>query len=83
VVILNNVKANAPRGAKLPLIDAVVDESATSSFPIVLDVEMLTFASGRERTRSQWQNLLEKAGFRLASATALGGLSRLVGAVVA
>ena len=60
-----------------------MDESATGSFPIDMDIEMLAFASGRERTRGQWQSLLEKAGFRLVSATALGGLSGLIEAVVA
>jgi hypothetical protein len=83
VAILKNVKANAPRAAKLLLIEAIVDESATGNFPIDLDIEMLTFASGRERTRGQWQSLLEKAGFRLVSATPLGGLSGLIEAVVA
>jgi hypothetical protein len=83
VVILKRVKAGAPRGAKLLLIEAVVDESATGSFPIDLDIEMLAFASGRERTRAQWQSLLDKAGFRLVSATSLAGLSGLIEAVVA
>jgi hypothetical protein len=82
VAILKNVKAKAPRGAKLLLIEALVDEGATGSFPIDLDIEMLAFASGRERTRSQWQSLLEKAGFQLVSATSLGGLSGLIEAVV-
>ena len=83
VAILKNVKAKAPPGAKLLLIEAIVDESATGNFPIDLDIEMLAFASGRERTRSQWQSLLEKAGFRLVSMTPLAGISGLIEAVVA
>jgi hypothetical protein len=83
VAILKNLKANAPPGAKLLLIEAIVDESATGNFPIDLDIEMLAFASGRERTHGQWQRLLESAGFRLVRATPLAGLSGLVEAVAA
>lgn len=83
VAILKNLRARAPAGAKLLLVEAVVDESATGSFPIDLDIEMLAFASGRERTEPQWRSVLENAGFKLLRATPLGGLSGLVEAVVA
>jgi hypothetical protein len=83
VAILKNLRAKAPTGAKLLLIEAIVDESATGSFPIDMDIEMLVFASGRERTQLQWKSLLEEAGFKLLGATPLAGLSGLVEAVVA
>jgi hypothetical protein len=83
IAILNNLRANAPANAKLLLIEAIVDESATDAFPIDLDIEMLVFASGRERTQAQWQALLSKAGFELTRAVPLAGLSGLVEAVVA
>jgi hypothetical protein len=77
------VRANAHAGAKLLLVEAIIDESATGSFPIDLDIEMLVFANGRERTESQWRSLLDRAGFKLTRATPLGGLSGLIEAVVA
>jgi hypothetical protein len=83
VVILQHVRANAHAGAKLLLVEAIIDEGATGSFPIDLDIEMLVFANGRERTESQWRSLLDRAGFRLTRATPLGGLSGLIEAVVA
>ena len=83
IEILRNLRANAPKSAKLLLVEAIVDESATDSFPIDLDIEMLVFASGRERTQAQWQALLSKAGFKLTRAIPLGGLSGLVEATVA
>ena len=84
VTILKNLRATAPAGAKLLLIEAIIDEGATGSFAIDLDIEMLVFAAGRERTELQWRALLEKAGFRLTRATPLGGgFSGLVEAVLA
>lgn len=81
--ILKNVRAQAPAGARLLLAEAVIDESATGSFPIDLDIEMLVFASGRERTESQWRGLLEKAGFDMVQAVPLAGITGLVEGVVA
>lgn len=83
IAILNNLRANAPAGAKLLLIEAIINEGATDSFPIDLDIEMLVFAAGRERTEHQWQALLAQAGFTMTRATSLGGLSGLVEAVLA
>ena len=84
VEILRTLRAKAPANAKLLLVEAVIDESATDSFPIDMDIEMLVFASGRERTQAQWQALLSKAGFKLTHAAPLGGgLSGLVEATVA
>jgi hypothetical protein len=83
IAILKNVKAQAPKGARLLLAEAIIDESATGSFPIDLDIEMLVFASGRERTESQWRGLLKDAGFELVQAVPLAGITGLVEAVVA
>jgi hypothetical protein len=83
IAILKNVRAHAPAGARLVLAEAVIEEGATGSFPIDLDIEMLVFASGRERTESQWRSLLDEAGFRLVRATPLAGITGLVEAVVA
>jgi hypothetical protein len=83
IAIFRNLRGNAPPNAKLLLVEAIIDESATDSFPIDMDIEMLAFVHGRERTQAQWQSLLAKSGFKLTSATPLGGLSGLVEAVAA
>ena len=83
IAILKNLRANAPAGARLLLAEAVIDESATGNFPIDLDIEMLVFASGRERTESQWRGLLSSAGFEFIRATPLAGITGIVEAVVA
>jgi SAM-dependent methyltransferase len=82
VAIFKNIRAHAPAGARLVLAEAIIDESAKESFPIDLDIEMLVFASGRERTESQWRSLLDQAGFRLVQAVPLAGITGLVEAVV-
>jgi O-methyltransferase/methyltransferase family protein len=82
IAILKRLRGNAPPSAKLLLVEAIVDESATESFPIDMDIEMLVFASGRERTQAQWQALLSKAGFKFSRAVPLGGLTGLVEASV-
>jgi len=83
ISILKNVRAHAPAGARLLLAEAVIDESARNSFPIDLDIEMLVFASGRERTEIQWRSLLEAAGFELVQARPLAGITGIVEGVVA
>ncbi len=72
VKILRNLKASAPSGARLLLIEAVVDENALGGFPIDLDIEMLVFAAGRERTEAQWRNVVDAAGFQFLRAAPLG-----------
>jgi hypothetical protein len=44
---------------------------------------MLVFASGRERTETQWRGLLNNAGFEFVRATPLAGITGMVEAVVA
>jgi hypothetical protein len=83
IAILKNLRAHAPAGARLLLAEAVIDESARGSFPVDLDIEMLVFASGRERTESQWRGLLDKAGFKLVRAMPLAGITGLIEAVIA
>lgn len=81
IAILQNIGKTAPGGARLLLVEAVIDETRLGGFAVDLDVEMLTFAFGRERTAEQWRTLLEKGGFRLTNARALDGMTGLVEAV--
>ena len=65
VQILRNVhKAMHPR-ARVLLIEAVLDEGNKAAFGKMTDILMMAAAGGRERTRSQWENLLELSGFRI------------------
>lgn len=83
IAILSNIARSAPSGARLLLVEAIIDEANIAGFAVDLDIEMLAFAVGRERTAAQWRNVLEKSGFRLESARALNGMTGLVEATPA
>ncbi|MGX9791068.1 methyltransferase [Mycobacterium sp. MMS18-G62] len=65
VRVLRNVRSAIEPGGKLLLLESVLPERASSDFGMVLDLEMLIAVGGKERTRSEWTNLLGQAGFRL------------------
>jgi hypothetical protein len=43
----------------------MLPQRASSHFGMMLDLEMLVAAGGKERTRAEYANLLARAGFRL------------------
>ncbi|MFC0112388.1 methyltransferase [Kibdelosporangium aridum] len=65
VRILNNIAASATPGARLVLIEAVVPEDGQPHFSKLLDLVMLAMLTGRERSESEWRELLAKGGFAL------------------
>lgn len=62
--ILSAVHDAAPAGATLLIIENVLGGDAVDARGHVLDVIMLTFTGGRERTVEQFDVLLAGAGFR-------------------
>jgi hypothetical protein len=83
IAILKNVQEGAPRGAKLLLIEGVVDPTARDSFILDLDIEMLVMTSGRERTRTEWESMLARAGFQMARVIPTKGMSCIIEAELA
>jgi hypothetical protein len=65
LLILRNVRAAMGPQAKLLLMEMVLPQHASSHFGTMLDLEMLAIAGGKERTSSEYSNLLARAGFRL------------------
>jgi hypothetical protein len=65
LLILRNVRAAMGPQAKLLLLEMVLPEHDPAHFGTMLDLEMLVIAGGKERTRSEYSNLLARAGFRL------------------
>jgi hypothetical protein len=63
--ILAAVRQAAPARARLLIIEAIVSEAPGPDFSKVLDVIMLAVTGGRERTPSEYEALLARAGFRL------------------
>jgi ubiquinone/menaquinone biosynthesis C-methylase UbiE len=66
VSILQNIAKSAKPGAKLLLVESVIEaEKGIPSMSKVMDLNMLAMTSGRERTAAEYAELFEKAGFKL------------------
>jgi O-methyltransferase domain len=65
VRILKTIQGAAKPGAKLLVVEAIVEDSSEPQFAKTLDIWMLANLRGKERTRAEWQNLLSAGGFRL------------------
>jgi hypothetical protein len=64
--ILRNLAKSAKPGAKLLLIESVVEEDdAVPSMSKVMDLNMLVCTGGKERTAKEYAALLEQTGFKL------------------
>jgi hypothetical protein len=66
VEVLSTVRRHMPRGSTLLLLESVVPTDGSPHFAKTLDLDMMIFAGGRERTERQFATLLDRAGFRLA-----------------
>lgn len=65
VRILRTIRTAIADGGRLVLLEMVLPERADSFIGLMLDLEMLVTAGGRERTRAEYANLLWRSGFRL------------------
>ena len=63
--ILAAIRKAAKPGAKLLLIECIIPEDSKPSWPKMLDLQMLTLLSGKERTEKEYSQMLRIAGFRL------------------
>jgi hypothetical protein len=65
--ILQSVQRSAEPGARLLLIETVMPETSQEHRAYGLDILMLVFVGGKERTREEYAALLESAGFELSN----------------
>ncbi|HEY5981294.1 MAG TPA: methyltransferase [Microlunatus sp.] len=81
--ILTNVRRQMPADATLLLLESVVPPGNTPHFAKMLDLDMMIFVGGRERTERQFDTLLDRAGFRrrrvIPTASALSLIEAVVG----
>lgn len=61
--ILRNCHRVLAPGARLILLEGVVPEGDTPHFAKFLDLEMMIFPGGKERTEAEFRDLLANAGF--------------------
>lgn len=83
ITILKNIKANAPRAAKVLILEGVVQPDACDDFLLDLDIEMLAMTTGRERTEKEWSAVISGAGMRLARVIPTAAWSSIVEAEMA
>jgi hypothetical protein len=81
VAILRNVRAGARQGARIVLVEGVLNEDSLGPLAEI-DLEMLTMTGGRERTREEWQKLLHEAGLSLQRILPAGPVNAVIEAVV-
>jgi hypothetical protein len=65
IAILGAIKAAAPPGAKLLLLEMVVPDHDREFLGHYADMEMLVLAGALERGLKQWTDLLRRGGFRM------------------
>lgn len=66
LTILGNIAtAMGAKKGKIILLETVLTASSEPHFSKYLDIEMLAFPGGRERTEAEYASLFERAGFRL------------------
>ena len=70
VQILNNCRTVIPDGGRLLIVEPVVSAGNDPSPAKDLDMAMLLYPGGMERTEEEYRGLLAAAGFELASVTA-------------
>ena len=67
--ILRNIREQISSNSKLILVDCVVPETSEPHFAKFIDLNMLVMAGGKERTKSEFRQLLQSAGFTLLRVT--------------
>ena len=63
--ILKNCRAAMDHGSRLLLVECVIPDSSGPLFSKLLDLQMLVVTGGRERTETQFKELLSAADFRV------------------
>jgi hypothetical protein len=64
-IILRHVRAAARAGSRVLIAESVVERYSRDPLALPADLQMMVACSdGRERSRAEFQSLLEKTGFR-------------------
>jgi hypothetical protein len=65
ITILSHCHAGMNPGGKVLIVEMVIPEPNVPAVSKFLDLQMLLFLSGRERTEAEYRTLLDRAGFEL------------------
>lgn len=65
IKIMKNIRAKIPAHGKLLVIETVIPGKNVPHFSKFLDLEMLVVTTGRERTETEFHEIMKAAGFNL------------------
>lgn len=80
--ILKNAAASAPPGARMFIIENLVDEGAGKVFSSAMDLRMLVTVGGRKHTRETLISLVERAGLSVVGVEGLDSCQHVLEACV-
>jgi O-methyltransferase domain len=83
LTILRNIRSAITPKGKLVILELVLPEGAPSHPGMLLDLEMMVQTGGRERTASEYANLLAQAGFQQTRVVPTAGPMSIIEAVPA
>jgi hypothetical protein len=70
ILILTSIRSVLPANGKILIIEMIVEEDNKPSFAKLIDIQMMVFMqSGRERTRKEYKELLNRAGLKITNVT--------------
>jgi C-methyltransferase len=82
VKVLRTIARNAPAGARIVLVEQLLDLTRTPGSATAMDLLMLVSQGGRERTTAGFTAVLERAGLGLRTVAPAGPTAHLIEAVV-
>jgi hypothetical protein len=83
IKILRNVGANCEKGNRVLIAEWVITEPNVADMGKLLDIEMLLYLTGRERTVQEYSDLLRAAGFEYSGITPTDSVVSVVEGVYA
>jgi predicted O-methyltransferase YrrM len=83
VSILRNCRDALTPGGRILVAELLVDQTGTPGLPPLMDLNMLTLVTGRERSVAEFQRLFEQAGLRLGRVSSSASLVSVLEAVPA
>jgi hypothetical protein len=82
VQILKAIRSSAQPHSKLLLAEWLLPEESEQNWTLFIDLMMLGYLTGRERTKPEFEKLLEGSGFRLDRVIDIGSNTFLLEATV-
>lgn len=80
--ILRNIAESAAPAARLVLVEAVMPEGDGPHYTKMMDLTMLAMLGGRERTETEWRELLAGSGFSLDRVVSGSGVQSVIEATL-